>query len=132
MDKNDDIVLAEKETNYDLDDLILFGVGEPIRLLNNLLGSKKIKIGSMEVDIPTEDPNVSFEDRLDEIFGFAGYLLENSNCRFDEIVKKLLKLDGWHWSKHSFRTPLWMFDHRELLVEEAIKIKGLEWLIGST
>jgi hypothetical protein len=90
----------------------------------------KIKIASIEIDMPDADHDASFEDRLGEILEFSKYISEKLCESIFLTTEKLLKLDGWHIGKHSFRTPLWMFDHKELTISEARKIKGLEW-IGS-
>jgi hypothetical protein len=129
MVDNDSLAVVVGDIEYDLDDLVMFEVGESVRSLANMFGSRKLKIGSLEIDIPVEDPNVSFEDRLHCIFVFAEYCIwETPNAVFHDIVEKILKLDGWHIGKYSIRTPLWMFDHREIPISEACKLNGLEWI----
>lgn len=127
-----DIVFVDYKTECELDDLILFEVGESIRSLACLFDPIKIKIGSIEIDMPDADHNVSFEDRLSEILEFSRYISDNSCESVFLTTEKLLKLDGWHIGQFSFRSPPWMFDHRELTISEASKIKGLEWLGDTT
>jgi hypothetical protein len=132
---DNDVVLVEDKIEYDLDDLILFEVGESVRSLANMFGPRKIKIGMLEVDMPVENPNASFEDRLHDVFTLAELCLWNtpnaSVALLSNITESILRQDGWHIGNHSFRTPLWMFDHKELSIKEASKITGLEWLKDS-
>jgi hypothetical protein len=125
--ENNSLALVEDEITYDLDDLILFEVGESVRALAALFRPKVFHLCGTIIDIPKEDPNMGFEDRLAHIINLASQL--QSYWTYEAVTSKLLEADGWHVGKYSLRTPLWMFDHRELTIEEACKIEGLQWLM---
>jgi hypothetical protein len=123
----------EFDDEFDLEDLILFGMGEVVFELSEAFGVNSIEIllddgNSIILNRPNEDPFVLFYDRLRDILNSAKLISEQNNILYNVIAAELLVLDGWSWNDVIFRAPIWMNDHREILVDDARKIKGLEWL----
>jgi len=123
----------EFNDEFDLEDLILFGMGEVVFELSEAFGVNSIEIllddeNSIILNRPNEDPFVLFYDRLRDILNSAKLISEQNNILYNVIAAELLVLDGWSWNDVIFRAPIWMNDHREILVDDARKIKGLEWL----
>jgi hypothetical protein len=123
----------EFNDKFDLEDLILFGMGEVVFELSEAFGVNSIEIllddgNSIILNRPNEDPFVLFYDRLRDILNSAKLISEQNNILYNVIAAELLVLDGWSWNDVIFRAPIWMNDHREILVDDARKIKGLEWL----
>ena len=123
----------EFDDEFDLEDLILFGMGEVVFELSEAFGVNSIEIllddgNSIILNRPNEDPFVLFYDRLKDILNSAKLISEQNNILYNVIAAELLVLDGWSWNDVIFRAPIWMNDHREILVDDARKIKGLEWL----
>lgn len=127
----------EFNDEFDLEDLILFGMGEVVFELSEAFGVNSIEIllddgNSIILNRPNEDPFVLFYDRLRDILNSAKLISEQNNILYNIISGILLVLDDWTWNDVIFRAPIWMFDHREITIEDARKIKGLEWLTGTS
>jgi len=81
---------------------------------------------------PEEDPGISFYERLDEIIEGCDKLAEATGLSYEFLAANMLVADGWTWNRDVFRAPIWMLDHREFPVEEARKMRGLQWLKGTS
>ena len=124
--------LADGVSDHGLDDLIVHGIGEPLRIFAEMFGKMSVEIGGIKVVSPDEDASVDFRCRLESVLNFAVSISEKTGEEIGIATLKLLALDGWFWSKHSFKSPVWMNDYREMTIDEARSIKGLECLIGSS
>ena len=71
-------------------------------------------------------------DRLEELINSSRMVANRTGISYCNIVGLLLVLDGWSWNVNVFRAPIWMDDHREIPIEEIKKLKGLEWVTGSS
>lgn len=132
-----DNLLVYEDVIDDFDDLILGNIGEVVFVASKTFGVSSIEIelpnrNKMVLDKPLEDPICLFYDRLIKILNSAKLISEQNNISYNVIAAELLVLDGWSWNDIIFRAPIWMFDHREIIIEEARKIKGLEWLTGTS
>jgi hypothetical protein len=132
-----DNLLVYEDVIDDFDDLILGNIGEVVFVASKTFGVSSIEIelpnrSKMVLDKPLEDPICLFYDRLIKILDSAKLISEQNNISYNVIAAELLVLDGWSWNDIIFRAPIWMFDHREIIIEEARKIKGLEWLTGTS
>ncbi|MBN2258100.1 MAG: hypothetical protein JW704_09775 [Anaerolineaceae bacterium] len=130
----DDLVL--RDASLDLEDIILQELGETVRNASRLFGSRVVHfvidgIG-FDIETPREDPLASFDERLAWIKESARMVAKRSKVDYSKTMGLLLVIDGWSWNPNVFRAPIWMHDHRELPIEEARKIDGLEWLDGSS
>lgn len=136
--KKDNLLIYEDDIdNFDLDDLILGNIGEVVFIASKTFGISSIEIelldgNKMILDKPLEEPMSLFDDRLIKILNSAKLISEQNNISYNIISGILLVLDGWTWNDIIFRAPIWMFDHREILIKDAKKIKGLEWLTGTS
>jgi len=117
-------------------DFILFGIGELVSKASDSFGSKSIsiKIENKEIvlDRPVENPCEPFDHRLNGVLKGARLISKYNNIKYENIVGILLVLDGWSWNEYVFRSPVWMNDHQEIPIRDARKIRGLEWVIGSS
>lgn len=123
------------EDNFDLDDFILDDIGDFVSNVVDMFGSNSIEIelsGGKKIifEKPLEEPMSLFYDRLNKILYSAKLISKQNDISYNTISGILLILDGWSWNNIVFRAPIWMFDHREIPVEDARKIEGLEWLTG--
>jgi hypothetical protein len=124
--------LAARVSDHGLDDLIVHGIGEPLRILAEIFGKMSVEIGGVKVVSPDEDSSIDFGCRLESVLNFAESISEKTGEEIGIATLKLLALDGWFWSEHSFKSPVWMNDYREMAITDARRIKGLEWLKGSS
>jgi hypothetical protein len=134
--KKDDLLVYEDSID-DFDELILGNIGEVVFIASKTFGVSSIEIelpnrSKMVLDKPLEDPTCLFYDRLIKILDSAKLISEQNNILYNIISGILLVLDDWTWNDVIFRAPIWMFDHREITIEDARKIKGLEWLTGTS
>lgn len=124
----------------DLWDVILGGLGEVVMRASKAFGSKSYVAGvscesfhgDVEIEKPAEDPVVSFEQRIWLVCGSCRYLAGEVGIPYGILAPYMFAVDGWSWNEHVFRSPIWMNDHRDVPIDEARKIEGLEWLNGSS
>jgi hypothetical protein len=121
----------------DVGNFLLFGLGNTISKLVSVWGSKSVFIdapGGREIEIERmeEDPEVSFDDRLKDIVEGCMNTSIDIGIQYDFIISRVLVLDGWSWNENVFRSPIWMNDHRDIPIEDARKISGMQWLSGSS
>jgi hypothetical protein len=132
----DSIVFVDPDGPVELEDAILMGLGEAVYRAKRAFGSNRVKIesteGQFEIEAPDEEPGADFDVRLDGLINSSNMVAKKAKVPYSCIAGLLLVLDGWSWNRNIFRAPIWMHDHREIPIEEAKKLKGLEWLTGSS
>lgn len=132
----DSIVPVDCGENVDLGDAILMDLGDTIFCARKMFGENIVKIessvGIFDIVAPEEDPLANFDNRLNGIIVSAKMFAEQARVDYHWIAGLLLVLDGWSWNMNVFRAPIWMYDHREIPIDNARKIKGFEWLTGTS
>ena len=131
---NEAIVLDDSdEVTLDLGDLILCEMGQMVHKLRVLSGMDRpvVDLGDgVEITIEEQDSAQPWRDRLAGVQEAVRAAVE-SNPGLDpvEVCKAILLADGWSWTAVTFRTPMWMFDHDEVLRPVvAREFEVLEWL----
>lgn len=94
--------------------------------------SVEIEDQVFEFDVTQEEPDVDFEMRLMAVIDESYMLAEVTGIGYTDLVPHLLVIDGWSWNDDVFRAPIWMHDHREIPICDALEIRGLEWLTGTS
>lgn len=133
--KSGDLLCESGE--IDLEDAILTSLGEFVFRASRAFGEKtfvvKVPSGvSIEVDRPEEAPSASFEDRIRLIIESCEGICGRVEAPYCFVAPRMFALDGWTWNVSVFRSPIWMNDHRDVPIDDARKIDGLQWLSGSS
>ena len=118
----------------DLGGFILSGMGETLEKLMLLSGTDKpvVDLGhGTEFTIGAQDPWQSWRDRLTMILEAVCVVVEaNPSLDTEEVSRAVLTADGWSWTRVTFRTPLWMLDHDEILRSiVAQDFEEMGWLV---
>ena len=131
------IELWEEEPG--LEDLILDGMGATMATLMELSGvDANTAVVDCEgeplwVTINEREPSIEPLFRLDDIIRMAR---EASKMRpdipFEELVKGILRADGWSVTENALRTPLWMSESMEFGRIELSEWKEFGWLAKCT
>jgi len=134
--KNVGIELESENEPLDLEEAILFTLGEAVFRMRDVFGIKavlaEVEGQEFQFDVPREFPDDDFELRLNQIIDSGAMLAKVSGVRYDALIPHLLVVDGWSWNENVFRAPIWMHDHREIPIGAAREMRGLKWLTGSS
>ncbi len=117
---------------FDIEDVILMDLGLLIAKAKSVFGTRRSVLDQdtgIRIEAPEEDPTVSFGDRLALIIEEARLVVASvPDANYGVIASRMFALDGWTWNEHVFRSPIWMNDYRELPINEAREIEGMEWI----
>lgn len=132
-----DFFLNDTELELDICDIILANLGETVFRASVMFGDNVVAIdapdcGRFSVERPLESPGVLFEDRISAIVDSCNSVCGSIGVSYSFIAPRMFVIDGWSWNRHVFRSPIWMNDHRDVPIDEARKIEGLQWLDGSS
>lgn len=121
------------DVDLDLGNLILFGMGETIRKLRVLAGTDKpvVDLGhGIELKIEEQNCCQPWRDRLVMIQDAVCAVVDANPCLdAGEVSRAVLEADGWSWTRVTFRTPMWLLDHAEVLHLSVMQeFEVLSWL----
>lgn len=131
------VVGREPESeSTDLEDLLLFSMGEAVRAMKDSFGYKSMIFrgpkGEVSLEQIDQDPDSDCIERLGMIVGFIPEISIPTGICYQRVAECLFVLDGWSWNKNIFRAPIWLNDHREIPLAEARKLNGMLWIEGSS
>lgn len=125
-----DISLVKKK--FDIEDLIISEMEETVGMLCLFSGDERVSFDfgdGVVFEIDEQDPLVPWVERLESLLDGVRFVCKETGMSEDYICEKLLGLDGWSWTKKTFRTPVWIDDFAEIPLMDAIDLKGeLSWL----
>jgi hypothetical protein len=107
------IVLDDSST-IDLSVLLIVELAESVRGIYDVFkGPSSINIGDVVFSIDRRDVNDDARDRLCALMDVVRQIVSSEKMAVDDVVKDVLKLDGWSWTDTTLRTPLWLRDVQE-------------------
>ena len=136
MPMNEIEIRQSEEEGIDLEQAILFTLGDTVFNMREIFGKNTITFNGRGGDITLERPEQDPEDeplcRLSKIIVFAQDLAFIAKTDYNRIIECLLVFDGWSWNDNIFRAPIWLNDHIEIPVGEARALEGLGCLTGTS
>lgn len=125
------------EPGLDLGGLILREMGQTVQKMRVLSGTDRpvVDLGAgVTVTIEEQDATQPWRDRLEWLQdALCTVAKDHPAMDWEAACKALLEADGWSWTRVTFRTPMWMIDHDEILrAVVAREFEVLEWLARSS
>jgi hypothetical protein len=125
--------IERRGETVDVDDLILMGLGCVVCGFADIFGCKSVEFehsvhGQVAISIPEKNCEISFDNRRQDVVDWCREFSNATGIEYDWLAAKMFEVDGWTWNKNVFRAPIWMEDHRDVPLDEAIEMDGMEWL----
>lgn len=118
VDAQHGIVLSS-DAGVDLGDVILCEMRDTLGKLRVLIGDNRpvVDLGhGLEIVIDEQDALQPWRERICVIQDSVKFVLKQYPVLVEEdVCKAILKADGWTWTAFTFRTPIWLMDHDEVL-----------------
>jgi len=130
-------IVMSQDSDLDLGGLILYEMGQTVQKLRFLTGTDRpfVELGDgVTITIEDQDAGQPWQDRICRLQEAVCAVVSNHpGLDADEVCKAILRADGWSWTRVTFRTPMWMLDHDEILRPVvARKFEVLGWLARSS
>lgn len=114
------------QQSVDFEDAVVGSMALSMGKFGSLIGDTDVRIGELFVSLGSlpSDPI----ERLNVLIDFSFKIEKETGVQNLIVLQEVLKYDGWSWNSHVLRSPPYYSAYFEIDIQQAMTIKGMEWL----